>query len=131
MTATNTVLIAILIAMLQPNCNLNNVHKVPNYNENVHIIIYILDAISFSAKIAAISLIEIEYCHKRFMQRNLNSIAHAKNGNRLETKTKSHLKYMAINKGNSNFKTNKNLMINLVNKRSPDVLVISEANLWF
>ena len=28
--------IAILIAMLQPNYNFNNVHKVPNYNENVH-----------------------------------------------------------------------------------------------
>ena len=96
---------------------------------SIHIISYIFDAIAFSAKIAAISLIEIEYCHKRFKQRNLNSIAHAKNGNRLQTKTKSHLKYMAINKGNSNFKTNKNLMINLVNKRSPDILVISEANL--
>ena len=62
MTATNKFLIAIIIAMLQPNCNLENLHnKIPNYNENVYLNLmsYMFDTVALSAKIAAISLIEI------------------------------------------------------------------------
>ena len=154
MTATIKFIIAILIAMLQPNSNHQMLHthfnykskqsaealciritvffrNIPNYKENVNLKLmsYMIDTVTLSAKIAAIAMIEIEHCHKRIAQLNSNKIAHAKNGNRVVMKSKSHLKYMAINKGNSNFKTNKNLMINLVNTRSPDILVISEANL--
>ena len=132
MNATNKILLAILLAMLQPQSNFVNI-KIPNCKENVHshLVRYMLETIALAAKIATISLIEIENSYKRITQRNLNAIAHAKNGNRHVSKTKSHLKYMAINKGNSNFRTNKNLMINLVNSRSPDILVISEANLEY
>ena len=45
----------------------------------------------------------------------------------MKEKTRSHLKTMTIKKGNSNLNTNKNLMINMINKNNPDILVITEV----
>ena len=44
-------------------------------------------------------------------------------------KLKTNIKTMSVNKGISNHKNKKNVLINLVNSNKPDVLVISEANL--
>ena len=39
------------------------------------------------------------------------------------------MKVLIVNKGNSNYKTNKNVMINIVETNKLDIMVVSEANL--
>ena len=53
---------------------------------------------------------------------------HSKDGNRVSKKVKTHIKVAQINKGHSNFKSTKNLMVDLVEANIPNTLCMGEAN---
>ena len=54
---------------------------------------------------------------------------HSKDGNRVSKKVKTHIKVAQNNKRHSDFKSTKNLMVDLVETNNPDLLCIGEANL--
>ena len=53
----------------------------------------------------------VEDEHAKQIKEARNREMHAKNGNKSNKKIKSHIKLAQINKGNSNFDTHKNLMV--------------------
>ena len=112
-------------------------YPIANYNysttrplDQTPIIVMFIEMTNFSASIAASLLLRVENDFSKKMQRYRNKLMHYKNGNRdNKIKNKTHLKLLIVNKGNSNYSTNKNIMINLVETEQPDIMVVSEANL--
>ena len=135
MSITNSfkLIIALIIISAVNYWDLSSGHQRGNYLPKQplykYLVISFIEALNFSAKIAAIVKNRVENDHSRILQTSRNKTMHAKNGNRVKEKTKNHIKAMAINKGSSNLNTYKNLMINTINSNRPDVLVVSEANL--
>ena len=72
-------------------------------------------------------LTKMTYRHKLKMK--WNKIMKMVNGNIRRKKTKTHLKVLQINKGNSSYKTKANLIHQILVENQSDVAVIGEANL--
>ena len=101
-----------------------------NQNLNYPRPISFLKALNFAANTAAMILNSSENEFKRYLQRFRNRLMHARNGNRANNKKqKCHIKTLIVNKGSSNYSTNKNVLINLVETEKPDIMIVSEANL--
>ena len=130
MSKISLMIIAIIASVIISKLKISSLQSY-NCNGNCNypkLSVNILRAANYSASIAAI-VINIERDYKKSMKLKRNKIAHAYNGNKSsKVVVKSHIKAVQINKGNSNFRTKKNLIQNLVNVEKPDVLVISEAN---
>ena len=89
-----------------------------------------LNLVNFAASLAANLTSKSGKGFDLYQQKNRNKQMHTKNGNKSnQAKNKSHIKMMIVNKGHSNYSTNKNILVNLVANDKPDILVILESNL--
>ena len=121
--------IIVLITYVQLNPSTYYNQNTTRPSNSTPISITCIEMINFCARIAASLRISVENDHNKQKQRLRNKAMHSKNGNRNKNKNKTHLKLLIVNKGNSNYCTNKNIMINLVETEQPDIMVVSEANL--
>ena len=122
-------LFMIILAISIANQNSRNT-KILQGPHVIKPIIILLDIVNYGAALVIISMNTIESQHSQVLQRCHNKRMHALNGNRFaKPKIKSHFKIAHINKGNSNFPTKLNNILNLIEDDRPDILMISEANM--
>ena len=71
--------------------------------------------------IAAKMFMDVENSYRKFLKDSRNNHMHAKNGNRKVPRIKNHICIGQLNKGNSNFGTYKELIINTIDTNNFDL----------
>ena len=129
MSISNKFIVAILIIMISNydyHCQFGNYHESQSRHK-----FHIMRTIIFNITCAVI-IKNTNDGEEVVRQKLRNKIMHSMNGNRRtqsKAKLKTHLKTVTINKGSSNFETNKNAMLNIIENEAPDICVVTEANL--
>ena len=75
-----------------------------------------------------LSLIEDSYA--KFKKRIRNKLIHSQNGNRNQDKKKKYIKVLEINKGNSYFNTNVEVLKILVKEENPTICFLRRVTQW-